>query len=57
MEVLVSVNVINQVQNLLGFFTVSTFHSQSELKRPRDAIRWAEKASEDVHDNPRKVLI
>ena len=57
MEVLASVDIVNQVQNLLGFFTVSTLRSQSELKTPRDAKRWAEKASEDVHDNPRKVLI
>ena len=57
MEVLASVNVVNQVQNLLGFFTVSALRSQSELKTPRDAIRWAEKTSEDVHDNPREVLI
>lgn len=57
MEVLASVNVVNQVQNLLGFFTVSTLRSQSELKTPRDAIRWAEKASEDVPGNPRRVLI
>ncbi|CAN5230442.1 hypothetical protein BH18THE2_BH18THE2_19920 [soil metagenome] len=57
---LASVNVISQVQKLLGFFTASTFHCQSELKRPRDVIiqiRWAEKVSEDVRDNPRRVLI
>ena len=57
---LASVNVINQVQKLLMFFTASTLHCQSELKRPRDVIiqmRWAEKASEDVPGNPRRVLI
>lgn len=60
MEVLASVSVTNQVQNLLGFLTTSTFHSQTELNRTRDAIiqiRWAEKASEAAHGNPRKVLI
>ena len=60
MEVLAFVNVINEVQNPLGFFTASIFHSQRELNRPRDAIiqiRWAEKASKAVHGNPRKVLI
>ena len=60
LEVLASVNVTNQVQNSLGFLTASTFNSQTELNRPRDAIiqiRWAEKASKAVHGNPRKVLI
>jgi len=60
LEVLASINVINQVQNSLGFLTASTFHSQIELKRLRDAIikiRCEKKASEAVHDNPRKVLI
>jgi hypothetical protein len=55
-----SVNLINQVQNSLGFITAGTFHSQTELKRPRDAViqvRGAEKASEDVDDYPRKVLV
>jgi hypothetical protein len=56
LEVLAFVNVINEVQNPLGFFTASIFHSQRELNRPRDGniqIRWTEKAFEV----PRKVLI
>jgi hypothetical protein len=54
--VLAFVNVINQVQNALGFFTASTIHSQTEPKRPQDGIiqiGWTEKASEV----PRIVLI